>query len=43
MAQERYGVKPEDEQYEATVEGLYHEHGLLFYGTTVSYFVLPHQ
>ncbi len=26
MAQERYGAKPEEEQYEATVEGMYHEH-----------------
>jgi hypothetical protein len=31
MAQERYGVKPEDEQYKATVEGMYHEHRLKKY------------
>jgi hypothetical protein len=31
MAQERYGVKPEDEQYKATVQGMYHEHGLKKY------------
>jgi hypothetical protein len=31
MAQERYGMKPEDEQYEATVQGMYHEHGLKKY------------
>ncbi len=28
MVQERFAVKPEDEQYEATVQGMYHEHGL---------------